>query len=100
MNWFKKLLPPKIKKEKKNGNGVPVGIWKKCDNCETVLYKIDFIKNSYVCNSCDYHHRLSARDRLNNFFDNNEWNEKFKGIQPTDFLKFNSKEKYSEKNQQ
>ena len=67
MNWFKKLLPPKIKKEKKNGNGVPVGIWKKCDNCETVLYKIDFIKNSYVCNSCDYHHRLSARDRLNNF---------------------------------
>ena len=97
MNWFKKLLPPKIKKEKKNGNGVPVGIWKKCDNCETVLYKIDFIKNSYVCNSCDYHHRLSARDRLNNFFDDNEWNEKFKGIQPTDFLKFTSKEKYSEK---
>ena len=97
MNWFKKLLPPKIKKEKKDGNGVPVGIWKKCDNCETVLYKVDFIKNSYVCNSCDYHHRLSARDRLNNFFDDNEWNEKFKGIHPTDFLKFNSKEKYSEK---
>ena len=69
MNWFKKLLPPKIKNERKFGNGVPVGIWKKCDKCETVLYKIDFIKNSYVCNSCDFHHRLSARDRLNNFFD-------------------------------
>ena len=27
-----------------------------------------------------------ARERLNNFFDDNEWNEKFKGIQPTDFL--------------
>ena len=39
MNWFKKLLPPKIKKERKNGNGVPVGIRKKCDKCEKKEYK-------------------------------------------------------------
>ena len=44
MNWFKKLLPPKIKKEKKNGNGVPVGIWKKCDNCETYYIKLILLK--------------------------------------------------------
>ena len=64
MSWFKKLLPPKIKKKKRMVMEYLVGIWKKCDNCETVLYKVDFIKNSYVCNSCDYHHRLSSQRKI------------------------------------
>ncbi|MDH3694245.1 MAG: acetyl-CoA carboxylase carboxyl transferase subunit beta, partial [Gammaproteobacteria bacterium] len=39
MNWFEKLLPPKIKSSGALGKrGVPEGLWRKCDACQAVLY--------------------------------------------------------------
>jgi len=62
MSWFRKLLPPKIKRdvstEKKT---VPEGLWSKCPSCEAVLYFTDLENNLHVCPKCGFHNRLGAR---------------------------------------
>src|SRR5947208_2178274 len=68
MTWLQKQLPPKIKStsEKK---GVPEGLWLKCEGCETVLYATDLEKSMYVCPKCSFHHRISARTRIDLLLD-------------------------------
>ena len=42
MSWFRKLLPPKIKREgTAQKKAVPEGLWSKCPSCEAVLYFTD-----------------------------------------------------------
>ena len=42
MSWLEKLLPPKIQpNERGERRTVPEGLWTKCPQCETVLYKTD-----------------------------------------------------------
>ena len=70
MSWFRKLLPPKIKREStQQKKAVPEGLWSKCPSCEAVLYFTDLENNLHVCPKCNFHNRLSARQRLDLFFD-------------------------------
>ena len=68
MSWFRKLLPPKIKREgTQQKKAVPEGLWSKCPSCEAVLYFTDLENNLHVCPKCGFHNRLSARQRLLRF---------------------------------
>ena len=50
MSWLEKLLPPKIQpNERGERRTVPEGLWIKCPQCETVLYKTDLEQNINVC---------------------------------------------------
>src|SRR6478752_4228051 len=70
MSWFRKLLPPKIKRESTQAKkAVPEGLWSKCPSCEAVLYFTDLENNLHVCPKCGFHNRLTARQRLDLFLD-------------------------------
>ncbi|MDE2614910.1 MAG: acetyl-CoA carboxylase carboxyl transferase subunit beta, partial [Burkholderiales bacterium] len=70
MSWLEKLLPPKIQQtDPEQRRAVPEGLWVKCPECETVLYKTDLEKNLGVCPKCEHHHRIGARARLDAFLD-------------------------------
>ena len=58
--WFKKLKGPKLQKKVK----IPEGLWVKCDNCKEIVYKKEIDKNLKVCPKCDYHFRISAKERI------------------------------------
>ncbi|HBG92057.1 MAG: acetyl-CoA carboxylase subunit beta [Nitrospirae bacterium GWF2_44_13] len=58
--WFKKLKEPKLQKKVK----IPEGLWVKCDNCKEIVYKKEIDKNLKVCPKCDYHFRISAKERI------------------------------------
>jgi acetyl-CoA carboxylase carboxyl transferase subunit beta len=60
MAWFKKTREPKIEKKVK----IPEGLWVKCDNCKEIVYRKEIEKNLKVCPKCNYHFRISARERL------------------------------------
>ncbi len=98
MSWFQKLLPPKIKRRlgdtKKN---VPEGLWHKCPSCQAVLYYSDLEKNQSVCPKCNYHHRISARLRLDQLLDGEGRFEIGAEILPLDTLKFKDSKKYSDR---
>ncbi|HZT41268.1 MAG TPA: acetyl-CoA carboxylase, carboxyltransferase subunit beta [Chthonomonadaceae bacterium] len=43
---------------------VPDGMWSKCPHCAEIMFARDVERNLSVCPKCDYHHRLSATERL------------------------------------
>ena len=98
MSWFRKLLPPKIKREgTQQKKAVPEGLWSKCPSCEAVLYFTDLENNLHVCPKCGFHNRLSARQRLDLFLDPEGRAELASEVVPIDPLKFKDSRKYSER---
>lgn len=95
MSWFQNIIPPKIKKKESGDKKiVPEGLWSKCSNCEAVLYYTDLAKNLNVCPKCDYHNRVSARDRLDMLLDQDNRHEIGVQVVATDALKFKDSKKY------
>ena len=98
MSWFRKLLPPKIKREgTQQKKAVPEGLWSKCPSCEAVLYFTDLENNLHVCPKCSFHNRLTARQRLDLFLDPEGRAELASEVVPLDPLKFKDSRKYSER---
>lgn len=97
MNWFKKLLPSRIRTGASSKKGVPEGLWSKCDNCNSVLYRSELERNLEVCPKCDYHMRISARKRLNYFLDSDLSIEIAAEVGPEDTLKFRDLKKYKDR---
>ena len=97
MNWFKKLLPSRIRTGTSSKKGVPEGLWSKCDNCNAVLYRSELERNLEVCPKCDYHIRISARRRLKYFFDPDSTIEIAADVGPKDKLKFRDLKKYKDR---
>jgi len=98
MSWFRKLLPPKIKREAaQEKKTVPEGLWSKCPSCEAVLYFTDLENNLHVCPKCAFHNRLGARQRLDLFLDPEGRAELASEVVPMDPLKFKDSRKYSER---
>ena len=88
MNWFKKLLPSRIRTGASSKKGIPEGLWSKCDSCHSVLYRSELERNLEVCPKCDYHMRISARKRLNYFLDPDSSIEIAADVGPEDRLRF------------
>lgn len=97
MSWLKKLLPSKIRTETSQKKGVPEGLWVKCQGCSSVLYSTELARNLLVCPSCGHHHRLTARERLNQFFDEGTMEEIDSHLEPIDRLKFKDSKKYKDR---
>ena len=93
MNWFKKIVPPGLKKifSKKSSTKE---LWLKCDSCEAMLFHKDAKENLYVCNECDNHMRISAKERFNQLLDQGSIKYIEDPIVPIDPLKFRDKKKY------
>ena len=98
MNWFTKLLPPKIKSGASlSKKGVPEGIWVKCSECTEVLYQEELGRNLHVCPKCDHHMRMDAKTRINSFLDENTAEMLAGDVKPVDTLRFRDKKKYKDR---
>jgi acetyl-CoA carboxylase carboxyl transferase subunit beta len=94
MSWFRKLLPPKIKRNDGSKKAVPEGLWSKCNSCEAVLYVTDLEKNLNVCPKCSHHNRISGRARLDLLLDPEGRFELGYEVEPVDSLKFKDSKRY------
>ncbi|MEM1243941.1 MAG: acetyl-CoA carboxylase, carboxyltransferase subunit beta [Pseudomonadota bacterium] len=95
MSWFKKLLPSRIRTEKKKG--VPEGLWSKCNVCQAVLFRAEVERNLDVCPKCGHHQRIPARRRIESFLDENSLEELAVEVVPIDRLKFRDSKKYKDR---
>jgi acetyl-CoA carboxylase carboxyl transferase subunit beta len=96
MTWFEKLMPSRIKTERKT-RSVPEGIWIKCPECGAQLYRAELERNLYVCPKCDHHMRLSARSRLEVFLDPDSGREIAERLVPQDPLRFRDSKRYRDR---
>jgi len=97
MNWFKKILPSRIKTDSNGRRTVPEGVWTKCDDCGTVLYREELDKNLEVCPKCNHHMKIKARSRLESFLDEEFRKEIGNNIHPIDILKFRDSKRYKDR---
>jgi acetyl-CoA carboxylase carboxyl transferase subunit beta len=98
MSWLQKLLPPRIKSTPGvRKTPVPEGLWDKCASCEATLYRTDLEKNLLVCPKCSFHHRVSARERIEQLLDTEGRFEIGLEVVPVDSLKFKDTKKYPER---
>jgi acetyl-CoA carboxylase carboxyl transferase subunit beta len=99
MNWFKKITPTRINTEESRParRGIPEGLWSKCEECNSVLYRAELERNLYVCPKCGHHMRLTARQRLDAFLDPDSGIEIGAAIEPVDVLRFRDSKKYKDR---
>jgi acetyl-CoA carboxylase carboxyl transferase subunit beta len=96
MSWFEKIMPSRIKTERRT-RSVPEGLWIKCPACDAVLYRAELERNLYVCPKCSHHMRIGARERLERFLDPASTEELGARLAPEDPLKFRDSKRYKDR---
>ena len=93
MAWFKKTK--EIRTDKKGK--IPEGLWVKCDGCKEIVYKKEIEKNLKICPKCNYHFRISARERLKLLVDEGSFVEADENLVSLDPLHFKDSISYKER---
>jgi acetyl-CoA carboxylase carboxyl transferase subunit beta len=96
MTWFEKIIPSRIKTERRT-RSVPEGLWMKCPACDSVLYRPEVERNLQVCPKCAHHMRIGARERLMQFLDPESATEIGAEIAPEDPLRFRDTKRYRDR---
>jgi acetyl-CoA carboxylase carboxyl transferase subunit beta len=97
MNWLNKLLPSRINTNGSSRRTVPEGVWTKCSDCNSVLYRAELVRNLEVCPKCGHHMLIHARPRLEKFLDEENLIEIGSVIKPFDKYKFRDSKKYKDR---
>jgi acetyl-CoA carboxylase carboxyl transferase subunit beta len=93
MTWFKKSKELKQDKKVK----IPEGLWVKCESCREIIYKKEIDKNLKICPKCNYHFRISAKERLKLLVDEGSFIEMDTALTSNDPLRFRDKMPYRER---
>ena len=99
MNWLDKILPSRIDtSETDRKKSVPEGLWTKCEDCQSVLYRAELERTLQVCPKCSAHRPINARTRIRHFLDEDaEQVEIGADVRPTDPLRFRDSKKYRDR---
>jgi len=99
--WFEKRKEAQIQRRQMENRvdteDFASELWTKCVHCEAQITKKELEENMMVCPMCDYHFRINARERVQQLFDKDSFEELFQEIKPTDPLGFTDTVSYSER---
>jgi len=97
MSWFKRdkkaidqATPPEERRVRTEG------LWMKCESCRAIVFRKDLEENLLVCPKCQFHFRMSSKQRLAMLLDGN-WTEHDAGMVSTDPLKFVDTKPYAKR---
>lgn len=81
MSWYE----PKTEKTK-----IPPAkaLWAVCPTCKSHFEKVVWKENNRICPKCNYHGRLSARERIAQVADEGSFAEVFRAVSYSDHLEF------------
>ncbi len=94
MEWFRKSKSGVVAQEKKN---IPEGLWHKCESCGEIVYSKKMEQYYWVCPSCNFHFRISARKYIALLLDDGALEEYDNDLTSTDPLKFVDSKKYPDR---
>jgi len=96
MNWLTNFVKPKLNALVKRKE-VPENLWHNCPACANMIHHKDLSENLRVCNTCDYHFRMTAEKRIESLFEKNEFEEIILEKISDDPLNFSDKKKYKDR---
>ncbi|WP_437177729.1 acetyl-CoA carboxylase, carboxyltransferase subunit beta [Clostridium bornimense] len=77
-----------MKMDSLNRVQIKKGMWTKCKECSSILYTESLKNNFYICEKCNYHMRISAKERIREIIDKDTFKEMFKEIKTKNVLNF------------
>ena len=83
MSWLDKLKAGIYKKSTKEED-----LWTSCKKCKEQIYVSELEDNLKVCQKCEYHFRLDARQRIHLLIDPETFVEQDQNLTSPDPLKF------------
>ena len=97
MSWFSRNKP-KIEQQSDEERKVKTeGIFVKCLECDSPLYKRELKESFQVCTHCGYHFRFDARSRLDSLFDEGDYKKLDEEVMSADPLEFVDTKPYKER---
>ena len=96
MGWFKRRKKG-VTTETNQKKEIPEGLWYKCPKCKTIITSEDHHNQLYVCDNCNHHHRINAKEYFEILFDKNKFTELNKNMTSKDPLEFEARKKYTER---
>ncbi len=96
MNWITNYVRPRINSIFSRRE-TPENLWRKCDECGTMLFHRELSENLNVCTNCDHHMVLPPRARLTALFDGGVFSEVEVPEPKPDPLHFRDQKRYPER---
>jgi acetyl-CoA carboxylase carboxyl transferase subunit beta len=98
MSWFRRDKPKIEESEYEEEQTVRTeGIFVKCPDCDSALYKRELADSHEVCTHCGYHFRYAAEGRLHDLFDDGRYEKLDEHITSGDPLGFFDSKPYTDR---
>jgi len=94
--WFKRIRKG-ISTSTADKKETPEGLWTKCPNCNHICTSSELKENLYICDKCNYHHRIGSDEYFAILFDNQEFTVLFDEIKSKDALNFTDLKNYQKR---
>lgn len=101
MSWFRRDKPKIDSPEADEEQTVKTeGIFVKCPECESALYRRELTESHEVCTHCGYHFRYTAQGRLADLFDDSRYDKLDEDVTSGDPLGFVDSKPYADRLEQ
>ena len=88
---------PRIGTPQARKRDMPEGLWKKCPDCEEMVFESVLEENLKVCPKCEFHYPFCARARIDSLLDSGSFHELDKNMISVDTLEFTGTDSYAAK---
>jgi len=87
----------KIKKFLGRKKELPGGLWMKCPDCGSMIFKKEVEARKMVCTSCEYHFSIAPQERVDLLLDAGSFTRMWTNLSPVDALRFEGVTSYRQK---
>jgi acetyl-CoA carboxylase carboxyl transferase subunit beta len=94
--WFKRIRKG-INTSTADKKETPEGLWSKCPTCNHICTSSELKEYLYICDKCNYHHRIGSDEYFAILFDNQECTVLFDEIKSKDALNFTDLKNYQKR---
>ena len=94
--WFKRIRKG-ISTSTAEKKETPEGLWTKCPTCNHICTSSELKENLYICDKCNYHHRIGSDEYFAILFDDQEFTVLFDEIKSKDALNFTDLKNYQKR---
>ena len=94
--WFKRIRKG-ISTSTADKKETPEGLWTKCPTCNHICTSSELKESLYICDKCNYHHRIGSDEYFAILFDSQEFIVLFDEIKSKDALNFTDLKNYQKR---